>query len=29
MNGREGADGKGYANPEIIEGVFKVLGKDS
>ena len=29
MNGREGADGKGYANPEIIEGVFKVLSKNS
>ena len=27
MNGKEGADGKGYANPEIIEGVFKVLSK--
>ena len=29
MNGREGADGKGYASPEIIEGVFNILNKKS
>lgn len=29
MNGKEGIDGKGYANPEIIDGIFKILSKDS